>query len=322
MDEDYEEFEERAPSPKKFKDLKPENKRKRKEPPKPWGKGERLLVLIVLGITVLTSSLLYISSTSFKLPGLPRLKLPSLSWRESVVVIEGNQKERQKIEEIKNSFNDLTKRLTGLYGLYVVDLESGVGYGVNEDEVMQAASLIKLPIMSLVYKKYEEGEININEKVGTSKSTFRELVEAMGKRSDNNAQITLTKAFGEKEIQKYIDEIGMERTSLEENETTPFDIGLFFQKLWTGSLVSNESKEEILNFLTDTIFEDYLVKGIPGVRVSHKYGRETHVINDAGIVFTDKPFVLVIMSQGIVEKEADEIIPRIAKMVYDIEGVK
>ncbi|MFZ5933218.1 MAG: serine hydrolase [Patescibacteria group bacterium] len=321
MDE-LEESKDRGPSPRKFKDLKPENKKKRKELPKPWGRRERLLVLVVFLALVFLSLVLSLSSRNFKLPGLPRLRLPTFNWGSETIVIEGNKKERERVEAVKNSFNDLTRALSGLYSLYIIDLPTALVYGVSEKEVMQAASLIKLPIMSLVYQKYEEGKININEKVPGSQSTYKDLVEAMGKRSDNNAQITLVKSLGKEEIQRYIEGIGMLTTSLAENETTPADIGLFFQKLWENKLVSQESRDEILNFLTDTTFEDWIVKGIPQVRVAHKYGREIHVVNDAGIIFTAEPFVLVIMSDGIVEKEADEVIPRIAKMVYDIEGAR
>ena len=48
--DEEEEFEERKFSRKKIKDLKPENKKKRKEIPKPWGRKERYLILgTVLG---------------------------------------------------------------------------------------------------------------------------------------------------------------------------------------------------------------------------------------------------------------------------------
>ncbi len=69
-DEDYEdedEFEEGGREDrkltKKFRDLKPENKKKRKEPPKPWGKKERIIVLSVLLATVIISAILSFSNT-------------------------------------------------------------------------------------------------------------------------------------------------------------------------------------------------------------------------------------------------------------------
>lgn len=319
--EEYEdeELEERGPSAKKFKDLKPENKRKRKEPQKPWGKPERLTILAVILLTILTSILLSLSARNFKLPGLPRITLPSFDWGESTFIIEGNKESREKSEKGKNLFNDKVGRLSGVYALHVVRLSDLSSYGVNEGEEMQAASLIKLPLMTLVYKKSEEGKLHLDEKAAGSKSTYRELVEAMGQRSDNSAQVTLVKIFGKEEIQNYIESIGMKNTSLEQNSTTPYEIGTFFKMLWQKELVSEESRDEILGFLTDTIFADWIIKGIDEVRVAHKYGREVHVVNDAGIVFAPMPFVLVLMSDGAVESEADSALPEIARGIYEIE---
>lgn len=54
---------------RKFKDLNSENRKKRKEPPKPWGKKERLTVLIVMTITILVSGILFlVSNTNSQLP--------------------------------------------------------------------------------------------------------------------------------------------------------------------------------------------------------------------------------------------------------------
>ena len=106
-------------------------------------------------------------------------------------------------------------------------------------------------------------------------------------------------------------------TSLTDNQTSPEDIGLFFKKLWGNQIVSQASRDEILGYMTDTIYENWLVKGIPEEKVAHKYGSELHVMNDAGIILSDKPFVLVIMSKGIVEKEANLVIPELASIVYE-----
>ena len=310
-DDDYEDEE--------FRDLKPENKRRRKEPPKPWGRPERLTVLIVILVTVLTSAILSLSARNFKLPGLPRISLPSFNWGEDTFYIEGDKEGREKAEKARNYFKDKTRNLSGLYAINVVRLLDGTSYGVNKNEEMQAASLIKLPIMTLVYKKFEAGQLDLDAKVSGSNSTYRELVEAMGQRSDNNAQIILVKTFGESEIQNYIESIGMMKTSLTKNETTPEEIGLFFKMLWEGKLTTEKHREELLGYMTDTIFADWIVEGIDDVRVAHKYGREVHVVNDAGIVFANKPFILVLMSDGAVESEADSLIPAVAREIYEIE---
>lgn len=316
-EDEYEEEEERRFARKKIKDLKPENKKKRKEPPKPWGKKERYLVLGVLLTTVIFSALLYASARSWKLPRLPKIALPFFG-EETIIITKGGVKveEPQKVVE---DFNDKTRELSGIYALYVIRLDSGVSYGVSENELMQAASLIKLPVMSLVYKKSEAGELNLDVKAPGGSLSYEELVVAMGKRSDNSAFNQLVKIFGESQIQKYIDGLGLSKTSIAKNKTTPKDIGLFFEKLWNKEIVSEASRDAILDSMTDTIYEDWIVKGIDDVRVAHKYGREVHVVNDAGIVFTERPFVLVILTQGVIEKEADSVFPELAKLVYSSE---
>jgi len=316
--DEEEEFEERELSRKKIKDLKPEYRKKRKELPKPWGRKERYLVLgTVLG-SVVISALLFVSARNWKLPGLPRITLPS--FNQDAIVITANKEQELSARQTASLFREKTDPFGGIYALYVIRLADGYSYGVSESSRMQAASLIKLPIMSYVYKKSEEGALGLDDKVPGSRLTYKQLVEAMGQRSDNSAQITLVKQFGSVEIQSYIDSIGMNRTSLEKNQTTPSDIGLYFKKLYEGGLVSEASKNEILNFLTKTIFEDWLVKGIPEVRVAHKYGREQGVVNDAGIVFAERPFVLVIMTDGVKLSEADAVFPGLAHLVYEAES--
>lgn len=48
---------------RELRDLKKENRRKRKEPVKLWGKRERLIILIILGVTVVASAILALSSS-------------------------------------------------------------------------------------------------------------------------------------------------------------------------------------------------------------------------------------------------------------------
>jgi beta-lactamase class A len=136
-------------------------------------------------------------------------------------------------------------------------------------------------------------------------------LEAMGKRSDNNVFKELVAKFGKTTVQDYIDSLGMKNTSLEKNITTPSDMGNIFLKFY------KDKNEKILGYLTDTIFENWIKKGVgEDVRVAHKYGREVGVVNDAGIIYSKSPFILVSMTQGVDELEADRLIPELTKMIY------
>jgi len=176
----------------------------------------------------------------------------------------------------------------------VIDLSNGFKFGVNQNNVMQAASLIKLPLMLYVQGKVDDSKL-----------------EAIGKRSDNNVFMDLVTKFGKKTVQDYIDSLGLKNTSLEENLIIPSEVGEIFLKLY------KDKNEKILNFLTDTIFEKWIRAGIPeDIKVAHKYGREAGVVNDAGIIYSKSPFILVIMTQGVDELEADRLIPELTKMIY------
>jgi hypothetical protein len=41
---------------------------------------------------------------------------------------------------------------------------------------------------------------------------------------------------------------------------------------------------------------------------------------DAGIIFSQKPYVLVVMSKGITQLDADKVFPAISKDIYGIES--
>lgn len=308
--------------------------RKKKQEITPWTRKERLLVFWVLAGTFLVSGFLALSARSWKLPNLPRIALPSFS---ETITIEGNKEAQQKADKVISLFNDQTKPLTGVYGLYVVRLNDGSEYGIREKETFQAASLIKLPVMIAAYQQAEKGKLNLDDKyslknadkIGGSGSisgmpagtvfTYRELLKYMGKQSDNTAFNVLRKKLGDDLITQTIADIGMTKTALDSNDTSPYDIGLLFKKLWDGELISDEHKDELLGNITDTIYENWIKEGIPNVRVAHKFGREEGVVNDAGIVYADDPFILVIMSKGVITREADEVFPKLARIVYQVE---
>jgi len=299
-EEEYkdEEYEVEASS-RKIRDLKPENRRKRKEPPKPWGKKERYIVLFTLLLTVLIAASLSVSARDFKLPGLPRFSFSKWEFNffkpETITIGRRSDPEKQKSENVIKSFDEKVKPLSGNYALYIIDLTGGYSFGIREETVMQAASLIKLPVML-----YADGRVDDSK------------LEAMGKRSDNAVFTEMRKKFGDTALQDYMNSLGMINTSLVENQTTPKEIGELFKKIY------EDKNEKVLGYLTDTTFEEWITPGVPaGARVAHKYGREVHVVNDAGIVYAASPYVVVIMSQGVVEKEADSVFPELSRLVYD-----
>lgn len=329
-----------------------QTKSKLKEPIKPWTRKERFLVLTIFVVTTFISSFLAFSARSWKLPGLPEIKLPGkgllsdLLGKETIILEKDKTDEKakqrlafveEKSKEIIANFKGETKRFSGVYGFYLIDLESGFGFGVNEKEVFDGASLVKLPVMAALCLMEENGGLSFNEKYVLKNSdkvsgagilsnkpvgfeiSFGEILELMGKRSDNTAFVIAKTKVGKDAIEKVLTKAQMKNTDVETRDMTPYDAGMFFLNLWKGNLVDGKNKEKILDSLTNTDFENYLPKGLPeGVRIAHKFGTLTHIINDAGIVYAEKPYILIVMSKGIVEREATTFIPSFSKVVYEV----
>ncbi len=319
----------------KEKYFKKEKPKKKKFEIKPWGKKERLFVVGVFISTIFASAFLGMSSREWKLPNLPRFALPKILSDETIV-IEGNPKD-VKESKVIGEFEELTKPLSGVYGFFVIRLSDNSFYGANDRETFDAASLNKLPVMLTMYKEAERGNINLSQKYilkGSDKRegsgslinkpagtalTYEDLVKYMGHESDNTAFNIAKNILGEEKILSVMRDINLPAALLTENETTPYDIGFFWKKVMDANYVSRETRDALLEFMTDTVYENWIAKDIP-VRVVHKYGSLAHIRNDAGVVFASKPYILVVMSKGVVESQADEVIPRFARVVYDSES--
>jgi len=295
--------------------LRSTRSRKKKGEIETWTKKERFFVLVIFLGTVTTSAFLGMNAREWKLPNFPRLQLPTI-LSEETILIEGAPTESLE-EDVAAKFEELTKPLSGVYGFFVIRMKNGSFYGSNQKEVFEAASVNKLPAMLAMYKEAERGNVNLSseyvlkeedkiegsgslaEREEGSRITYGELVELMGKKSDNTAFGIVKKILGDDVILQTMNDFGLPATLQSNNEVSPYEVGYFFKKLLDAKEVSRETRDAILNSLTDTIYEDWISRDLP-VDVAHKYGTLPHVKN-------------------VVEKEADAIIPEISAMIYSIE---
>lgn len=331
---------------KKLKDLAPENSGKRKEPIKPWGKKERLIVGGFFVATTLTAAILFLQSHDNKFPGLPQIKFNEVNFKNPFgeKVIELGQKKSVSNEdsnggEIVSKFNKDTMALSGVYGFSVIRLWDGGSFDVAGDEEFQGASMIKVPLMVYAYTLSERGELNLEdeyklreadkvpgagvlygEPAGTEYS-YRQLLEFMGKNSDRTAYAVMKKIVGEEGLMLFVKDIGLNNTDINTGLTTPNDMAKLFQKLYSDDLLGGDNKDELLSFLSGTDFENLIPAGIPeDVQVFHKIGQDEKVLADGGIVNSETPYVLVIMSKGITRSEALDFFPKFSKYIYEIEN--
>lgn len=267
--------------------------------------------------------------------------LPSLSLPEST------NKSNLSADQIRDSIDLLIEEFEGDYSIYYEDLGTGDAFGINHNSVMTAASLNKVPIIFYLYSLASKREINLEEKItlleediqdyGTGVLryeepggvyTLKKLAELSFKHSDNTAAHLLTIRLGEDNIQSFVNSLGLSATSIAFNETSPKDFGKLMSLFYGNKLMSEALKNELLGYMSNTEFENRIPRYLESANVYHKIGDADNMVHDAGIVEPasdssknegDTPFILVVMTQGIIDEEkAHDSIGKISKQVFDL----
>ena len=201
---------------------------------------------------------------------------------------------------------EYTSTLDGIYAVSIYRLGEGVGYGLNENINMPAASFMKVPIL---IEAFENGLHKEHE----------DLFIAIGKYSDNDAPVTLADLVGRGNIETKLKQMGMKNSSFSENTTTARDVAMMWREVY--------KIPELWPYLEDSIFEDRIRPALPdNITFIHKIANNDQMWADSGIVkcSNDKclnsPLVLVIMNKDVDFDEANTALQQIAKKVWDYES--
>lgn len=244
----------------------------------------------------------------------------------------------------ENEFLQAVEKEMGAVGgtvtYYLVDLNTNNGVGINEQTVITAASVNKIPILATLYHQAGEGTIDLEKIItlqqqdiqdfGTGSIRYdppgtvysiKTLARLMMEKSDNTAAYILSTAIlGVESIQAYMDELGLVQTDMANNKTSAKDISTILIKMYRGEITTPALKEEMLGFMDRSDFDDRIPAGVdPSVTVFHKTGDEINKIHDAGIVdLPNRPyFIGVFTTDQTDEERAKEVIRNISKLTYE-----
>jgi len=227
-------------------------------------------------------------------------------------------------EDVEKTVEELLKDLSGDYGVWVENLETEEGFSINKQKSFGAASISKMPLLVEYYQQVDLGEIDPgteyvltekdrweygtgsmqNQPVGTE-YTYQEVVELVGNLSDN---------MGAHLLSKWVDKEMPEEMTVEA-------VGEFFIDVYKNNLLSEQSRKLLFDSLTNTANEDRIAAGVPsGVKVVHKFGSEEGIVNDCGIVYADNPYVICLMSTKVNDGQAQEVLPKISRVVWEWMG--
>lgn len=230
----------------------------------------------------------------------------------------------------------------GTYALAIKNLKTGESFYLNESKVFEAGSLYKIWIMAEVFnqlateKLKEEAvlsedvaklnsKFNISSdsaelKEGTVTLSVKDALTQMITISHNQAALLLTEKVKISNVKAFLEKNNFRQSFVgEPPNTTASDIALFYEKLYKGKLVSQESSQKMIDLLKKQTLNDKLPKNLPkDVAIAHKTAEIGYLSHDAGIVFSPKgDYIIVVFSESDFPPGAEERIAQISKAVYD-----
>lgn len=230
----------------------------------------------------------------------------------------------------------------GTYGVVVKNLKKEESYYFNEHKVFEQGSLYKIWIMAEAFSQIENGKLKedeiLSEDVSVLNDRFNissasaELTDGMITLdvkaaltqmitiSHNYAALMLAEKVKLSNVKAFLESNHFNESTLgEPPKTTPFDIALFFEKLYKGEFANQQYTQRMIDLLKQQTLNDKLPKYLPEeVSIAHKTGEIDYYTHDAGIVFTPKEdYIIVILSESDFPPGAQERIAQVSKAVYD-----
>ncbi|MBE6067457.1 MAG: serine hydrolase [Clostridium lundense] len=199
--------------------------------------------------------------------------------------------------------------LEGEVGIYFEDIQTGEKISINPDRVFSAASTVKIPLVSLLFQKVNEGkialsnavEINEENRVGGTgiiknldkryKPTVLDLATLAIIVSDNAATNQLVDLVGGlEEITGYCKSIGLTSTKFQrkmmdikakasgkDNLTTARDMGNILAKLVRNEIVSDNASKQIIDIMKSQQLRSKLPAYIPAIDTSDPADHHTEI---------------------------------------------
>lgn len=247
-------------------------------------------------------------------------------------------------ESIQAIVQNSTNRFGAASGVVIAGLDGG-RVEHRPDERFEAASLVKLPILVELARRAETGKLKLDDKMkfeerfraegsGVLKDrpagqsyTLEQLAEWMIIESDNTATDMLLDRLTMSEIEAQMHKLGLEHTTVQrtifdfgaidrglDNRISAGDAASLLLRMGRGEMPRSPWMAEILK---RTKRKDLLQARLPKtVNVAHKTGELEGVLHDAGLVYVDSPYVIVVMTQGAGRAEAMEFIAGLSSDVY------
>jgi beta-lactamase class A len=176
----------------------------------------------------------------------------------------------------------------------------------------------------------DDSELDLYNAVGQTR-TLSQLCELMITMSSNLATNLLIEKLGVGNIRSTVHSLNADGMNVLRgvqdqkafdkglnNTTTARALQILLTSIANDKAVDASPSHQMLEILERQHFNEGIPAGLPpGTRVAHKTGEITKIHHDAAIVFTPRPFVLVILTRGLAgQKDSSALIADLTRLLY------
>ncbi len=242
---------------------------------------------------------------------------------------------KSNVDEIKNSvLNYIGSDLQNISVSYY-NINTKEEFDINGDIQYSPASISKLYAVITLFDYANQGKININD---TYKYTSEDYEDGTGILkdmdlsksyslltlsdyaiiySDNIAYRMIMRILGYQNVKNYYS--SLVNNNIEVNKNGTMLISCNYARILLKKLYENKDNnylyDRMKENLKNTVFKDRLALYLPDGIVAHKIGNYSSYIHDVGIIYTNNPYILCIMTNNL--NNAYIKIADISKIVYE-----
>jgi beta-lactamase class A len=217
-------------------------------------------------------------------------------------------------------------------GISYYDITSNQYININSDKVFLAGSTVKVQLNMVLSDMLKSGQASQSEVLNYKDSEYEEgtgilqgtdmskgyvittLSDYSIIHSDNIATNMILERIGYENFRSEVDKKLNKITDHSQNYITAEDETILLKQLYTNK-DNNSYYSHIIDIMKQTDFHDRLDKYLDKNIVAHKIGDYSDYVNDIGIVYTDRPYIISIYTEGL--PNANEVIAQISKIIYD-----
>ena len=254
------------------------------------------------------------------------------------------------MKKLATTIQGLIEQVGGTWGVVLEDFESLEKWVWNGDELFYAASVIKVPVMAVVFSAVQEGWLNLGDSIVLEKEDFvdgagvlqhltpgtslalRDIVMLMIIQSDNTATNMLIDLVGVERIQQTMREAGMEKSKFHHklmtdfstrkghNQVTSSDMAKLLKGISTSEqMIEVLKKQQVRDCLPEKLPSPYadLADGEVRWELANKTGWIPGTRHDVGIFYVgQRKLIAAVLSKDVDDLLSKQVLVDIGWEIY------